>query len=204
MVASPPPPVHNATKARSLTVDSAYEATLSEKELRDLYDDEEIDHFLRLFSAVGYSSPSCRFVNSSPSQYVNEVKLDGGSQRNGNAELSAAAGCLAEDPDDNDDKEWVSLDELGESLGLPRDGKQPQTISEQIAQVSAEPSLIRSILTATLEICRAVPPKGDNEDSTIYGQQIPPHDTAAVLGPGARIPVRCRQFGLACTLGGQK
>ena len=27
--------------------------TLSEKELRDLYDDEEIDRFLRLFSAVG-------------------------------------------------------------------------------------------------------------------------------------------------------
>lgn len=56
VTAPPPPPVHHAGKARSLTVNSAYEATLSEKELRDLYDDEEIDRFLRLFSAVGYSS----------------------------------------------------------------------------------------------------------------------------------------------------
>ena len=50
-----PPPAHHARKARSLTSDSAYEATLSEKELRDLYDDEEIDRFLRLFSAVSCS-----------------------------------------------------------------------------------------------------------------------------------------------------
>lgn len=56
MAPSPPPPLHHATRARSLTADSAYEATLSEKELRDLYDDEEIDRFLRLFSAVRYSS----------------------------------------------------------------------------------------------------------------------------------------------------
>ena len=61
----PPPPVHHAGQARSLTVDSTYEATLSEKELRDLYDDEEIDRFLRLFSAVGCSSLSCRFIDPS-------------------------------------------------------------------------------------------------------------------------------------------
>ena len=50
-----PPPVHHAREARSLTSDTAYEATLSEQELRDLYDDEEIDRFLRLFSAVSCS-----------------------------------------------------------------------------------------------------------------------------------------------------
>ena len=48
-----PPPIHHARAARSFTSESAYEATLSERELRDLYDDEEIDRFLRLFSAVG-------------------------------------------------------------------------------------------------------------------------------------------------------
>ena len=47
-----PPPVHDARNARSFTLDSAYEATLSEKELHDLYDDEEIDRFLHLFSVV--------------------------------------------------------------------------------------------------------------------------------------------------------
>ena len=52
-----PPPTHHARKARSFTSESAYEATLSERELRDLYDDEEIDRFLRLFSAVGV--PRC-------------------------------------------------------------------------------------------------------------------------------------------------
>jgi hypothetical protein len=46
-------PVQHARRAGSLDSDSAYETTLSEKELRDLYDDEEIDRFLRLFSAVG-------------------------------------------------------------------------------------------------------------------------------------------------------
>jgi hypothetical protein len=57
-----PPPVHHARNARSFTTDSAYEDTLSEKELRDLYDDEEIDRFLRLFSAVGCSSLYCGFI----------------------------------------------------------------------------------------------------------------------------------------------
>lgn len=58
-----PPPSHHARKARSLTSDSAYETTLSEKELRDLYDDEEIDRFLRFFSTVRYSNV-CRFMDS--------------------------------------------------------------------------------------------------------------------------------------------
>ena len=59
-IAPPSPPVHHASQARSLTADSAYEDTLSEKELRDLYDDEEIDRFLRLFSAVGCPSSHCQ------------------------------------------------------------------------------------------------------------------------------------------------
>ena len=46
------PPVHHARETHSFTSDSAYEATLSEQALRDLYDDEEIDRFLRLFSVV--------------------------------------------------------------------------------------------------------------------------------------------------------
>ena len=61
-----PPPVHHAMTTPSLSSDSAYEATLSEKELRDLYDDEEIDRFLRLFSAVGCSSLCCKSINSPP------------------------------------------------------------------------------------------------------------------------------------------
>lgn len=58
-IAPPPPPVHHARKERSLTADSAHEDSLSEKELRDLYNDEEIDRFLRLFSAVGRPSLCC-------------------------------------------------------------------------------------------------------------------------------------------------
>ena len=77
---------------------------------------------------------------------MNEVKLDDDSPSKGNVEPSTVAACIvAEEPDENDDKEWVSLNELGENIGLPHDGKQPQTISEQIAQVSAEPNLDRSI-----------------------------------------------------------
>jgi len=69
---------------------------------------------------------------------VNEVKLNDGSQFTANVEFSAAAdGIVVEDPEDNDDKDWVSLKEVDENLGLPHDGNQPQTISEQIAQVSA-------------------------------------------------------------------
>lgn len=45
-------PVRHATEAGSSTLDPAYEATLSENGLRDLYDDEEIDRFLRFFSIV--------------------------------------------------------------------------------------------------------------------------------------------------------
>jgi len=133
-----PPPLHHARKERSNTLDSAYEATLSEKELRDLYDDEEIDRFLRLFSAVGSSSLCCRRIDSSSPQRVNEVKLNDGGQSTANADFSAATGGIAvEDPEDNDDKDWVSLKGVDENLGLPHDGGQPQTISEQIAQVSA-------------------------------------------------------------------
>jgi hypothetical protein len=67
---------------------------------------------------------------------VNEVKLNDGGQSTTNVGLGAADGIVAEDPEDDDHKDWVSLNEAGENLGLPRDGEQPQTISEQIAQVS--------------------------------------------------------------------
>ena len=68
---------------------------------------------------------------------MNEVKLNDGSQSTVNVEFSAATnGIVVEDPEDNDDKDWVSLNGAGENLGLPHDGNQPQTISEQIAQVS--------------------------------------------------------------------
>ncbi|KAF9654351.1 hypothetical protein BDM02DRAFT_138295 [Thelephora ganbajun] len=123
-----PPPAHHTRKARSLTSDSAYEATLSEKELRDLYDDEEIDRFLHLFSA-----------------HVNEVKLNDGGHSTVKVEFSAATdGIVVED---NDDKDWLSLNEVGENLGLPHDGHQPQTISEQIAQKSIVPHLPKTTKT---------------------------------------------------------
>ena len=86
---------------------------------------------------------------------MNEVKLDDCGHPNGNVEFSAAAGgIVAEEPDDNDDKEWVSLNELGENLGLPHGGEQPQTISEQIAQVSMDPSLYYTV------------PHGNSRDSS--------------------------------------
>ena len=69
---------------------------------------------------------------------MNEVKLHDDGQ-------GVEATIVAEDPEDNDDKDWVSLNELGENIGLPHDGKRPQTISGQIAQVSTEQSLNRSI-----------------------------------------------------------
>jgi len=131
-----PPPVHHARTAPPPTSDTVCEAALSEKELRDLYDDEVIDHFLRFFSAVGCSSLGCKCVDSPPQQHVKEVKLNDGSLPNANVELSAAAdGVVVEDPENSDDKDWVSLSGAGENLGLPRDGNQPQTISERIAQV---------------------------------------------------------------------
>lgn len=64
---------------------------------------------------------------------MNEVKLNDSSQSAVNVEFSAADSNVTED---NDDKDWVSLNEAGENLGPPHDGNQPQTISEQIAQVS--------------------------------------------------------------------
>ena len=45
-------PVYHSRVSPSSTSGMAYETTLSEKELRDLYDDEEIDRFLHLFSVV--------------------------------------------------------------------------------------------------------------------------------------------------------
>ena len=62
-----PPPVQHARTAPLPTSDTVYEAALSEKELRDLYDDEVIDHFLRFFSAVGCSFLCCKSVDSPPS-----------------------------------------------------------------------------------------------------------------------------------------
>lgn len=70
---------------------------------------------------------------------MNEVELHGGSQPTANVEFSAATDGIV--VGGGDDKDWVSLNELGGDLGLPRDGNQPQTISERIAQVSADPSL---------------------------------------------------------------
>lgn len=75
---------------------------------------------------------------------MNEVKLDDSSQSTANVEFSAAAGgIVVDDPEDNDDKDWVSLNEIGENLGLPHDVNLPRTISERIAQVSAESSFTR-------------------------------------------------------------
>lgn len=68
---------------------------------------------------------------------MNEVKLNNGSQSTTNVEFSATAdGIVVEDPEDPEDDDWVSLSGAGENLGLPHDINQPQTISEQIAQVS--------------------------------------------------------------------
>ena len=134
---------------------------------------------------------------------MNEVKLNDGGQSTTNMEFSATAdGIVVEDPEDNDGKDWASLNEIGENLGLPHDGDQPQTISEQIAQVSTNQSLSIQFLTAIPEIHLALSPQSDKDDPTFCGQQTPSNDTAVILGPGARIPVRSRQFNLACTLGG--
>lgn len=58
-----PPPIHHARKARSFSSDLSFECTLSEEDLRDLYDDEEIDRFLRLFSNVGRSFACFKSTN---------------------------------------------------------------------------------------------------------------------------------------------
>jgi hypothetical protein len=73
--------------------------------------------------------------------------LNDGSQPTASVEFTAAAdGIVVEGSEDNDDKDWISLNEVGESLGLPHDGSQPQTISEQIAQVSLTPSIAREFI----------------------------------------------------------
>lgn len=142
-----PPPVHHARQDRSLTLDSAHEATLSEQELRDLYDDEEIDRFIRLFSAVGCSTVYYWLTGSSCPQYVKEVKLDDGGQSTAKPEFTATVDSIVlEDAEDNDDKDWVSLNDAGQSLGLPHDSGQPQTICEQIAQVSTTPCITRAFI----------------------------------------------------------
>ena len=57
-----------------------------------------------------------------------------------NVEFSATSDAIVvEDLEDSDDRNLESLNVLGESLGLPHDGNQPQTISERIAQVRAKP-----------------------------------------------------------------
>lgn len=75
---------------------------------------------------------------------MNEVKLNDGDQSTVNVGSTAVADdFVVEDPEDNDDKDWVSLTEASESLSLPDDGSNPQTISEQIAQVRATQTTIR-------------------------------------------------------------
>ena len=76
---------------------------------------------------------------------MNEVQLNDGSQSTTNAEPSAAAGGVVVDDTEDDDKDWVSLNEAGGNLGLPYDGNQPRSISEQIAQVSINSTLTPAI-----------------------------------------------------------
>lgn len=52
------------------------------------------------------------------------------------------------------------------------------------------------------EIRRAVSAQNSKDDPTIYGPQVSPYDTEALLDSGARIPIHHRQFGLTCSLGG--
>lgn len=74
---------------------------------------------------------------------MNEVKLHDGGQSAVDVELTAAKdGAVIEGPDDNDDKDWVPMTDSGKSLGLPHNDSKPQTISEQIAQVSAMQGII--------------------------------------------------------------
>ena len=68
---------------------------------------------------------------------MNEVKLSDDGQSTVNVEFTAAAdGTVAENPEENDDKDWLSLTEADQNIDMLRDGSKPQTISEQIAQVS--------------------------------------------------------------------
>lgn len=75
---------------------------------------------------------------------MNEVKLNDDGQSTAHVEFTAAAdGIVVEDPEDNEGKDWISLNDAGENLGLPHDGSQPRTISERIAQVSTPPGVTR-------------------------------------------------------------
>jgi hypothetical protein len=80
---------------------------------------------------------------------VNEVKLNDDGQSTVNVELAAVADSIVtEDPEGNDDKGWVSLTEADQNLGLPRNVPKPQTISEQIAQVSMTQYTIRVFINS--------------------------------------------------------
>lgn len=131
-------PLDHARQAGSLTSDSAYEATLSEKELRDLYDDEEIDRFLRLFSVVCCPLVYLWSIDSPCPQFVNEVKLDDRGQSTVYVEPTATDNIIIDD----DDKDWISLNEAGENPGLQQDAIKPQTVSERIAQVRVMQGII--------------------------------------------------------------
>lgn len=82
----------------------SYEKSLSEKELRDLYDDEEIDRFLRLFST-----------------HVTEVTLQRNSEAN--IELHTDSEAIIEKQDATEDNEGASVKSVNRNLCL----------SEQIA-----------------------------------------------------------------------
>lgn len=72
---------------------------------------------------------------------MNEVKLNDGDRTTVNVEFTA----VADGPTvgDNDDKDWVPLTDASESVGLSHDDSKPQTVSEQIAQVSVTQTTIR-------------------------------------------------------------
>lgn len=97
---------------------------------------------------------------------MNEVELNDGSQSTANVGFST----VVDDTEDNDDKDWVSLNEAGGNLGLLHDDNQPQTISEQIVQVSIDSVFTPTSLMLVPEIRYTVPPKHVKEDPAIYGQ----------------------------------
>lgn len=99
----------------------------------------------------------------------------------------------------------MSLSEVGESLSLPHDCSQPQTMSDQIAQVSAANHCFLTHSPPTVpEIRYAVPTQNYKYDPAVYRPQISSYNATAMLGPGTRIPVHCRELGHPCALGRQK
>ena len=75
---------------------------------------------------------------------MNEVKLVDDDQSATNIEFAAAGDDIFEDPEENDDRDWVSSEEVGQSFGRPHDNSQPQTMCEQIAQVGMTLSIAKS------------------------------------------------------------